>query len=167
TPTPTTTTTTTTTTAAAAEPESKPAITASTNSLSITVLVQSGVRHSFTLDRAYLERHAIAGTTGDPLDISVWQLKECIWKDWRDDWDQRPASALFIKLIHFGAYMQDSNPLKDCRLNTDSANVIHMAIRPAEAGDDDGTQRSTKGARGGADREGSGGASPGCRCVIL
>lgn len=28
------------------------------------------------------------------------------------DWDQRPASALFIKLIQFGAYLQDSNPLK-------------------------------------------------------
>ena len=28
------------------------------------------------------------------------------------DWDQRPASALFIKLIQFGAYLQDPNPLK-------------------------------------------------------
>lgn len=29
------------------------------------------------------------------------------------DWEvQRPASALFIKLIHFGAYMNDSNQLR-------------------------------------------------------
>ena len=50
-----------------------------------------------------------------------------------------------------------------------------MAIRPAEVGDDDATQRSAKGVFGGREREGSasgaasGGAgrSPSCRCVIL
>jgi hypothetical protein len=105
------------------------------------------------------------------------------------DWDQRPASALFIKLIQFGAYLQDSNPLKgtrryqclrgthwlmipfpgqiECRLSVNSSNVIHMAIRPAEIGDDDLTQRSTKGVFAQSrDRESSSG-SAGCRCVIL
>jgi len=140
--------------------------------LSITVLVQSGVRHTFVLDRGYLERHIVKSMTSkemiiDPMEMTVAQLKECIWKDWRDDWEQRPASALFIRLIHYGAYLQDVSALKDCRLNTDSSNVIHMAIRPVEAGDDDATQRSTKGAFGGPGGGGGTSASRGCRCVIL
>ncbi|KAI5805129.1 hypothetical protein EDC01DRAFT_598979, partial [Geopyxis carbonaria] len=141
-------------------------------SLTITVLVQSGAKHQFTLDREYLERHQVKSTSGkdnltDPFTMTVWQLKECVWKDWREDWDTRPASALFIKLIQFGAYLNDSHLLRDCRLSVDSPNVIHMAIRPAEVGDDDATQRSTKGAFGGSrDREGAT-RTPSCRCVIL
>ena len=61
--------------------------------------------------------------------------------------------------------------MADCRLDRENSNVIHMAIRPAEAGDDDLTQRSTKGggvfgqpSRGGREHTG---ASAGCRCVIL
>ena len=56
-------------------------------------------------------------------------------------------------------------------MDRENSNVIHMAIRPAEAGDDDLTQRSTKGggafgqpSRGGREHSG---ASAGCRCVIL
>ncbi|CCX07376.1 hypothetical protein FPQ18DRAFT_89210 [Pyronema domesticum] len=136
-------------------------------SLTITVLVQSGARHNFLLDTAYLDRHAVKAVT-EPLDMTVTQLKECIWKDWRDDWDQRPASAQFIKLIQFGAYLQDSSMLKDCRLSLDGANVIHMAIRPAESGADDETQRSTKaGRQSSRERNAEGGSSTGCRCVIL
>ena len=62
-------------------------------------------------------------------------------------------------------------------MDRENSNVIHMAIRPAEAGDDDMTQRSAKGGGGGGgggafgqssrgDREHSS-ASAGCRCVIL
>ncbi|KAI5812931.1 hypothetical protein BZA77DRAFT_131757 [Pyronema omphalodes] len=136
-------------------------------SLTITVLVQSGARHNFLIDTAYLDRHAVKAVT-EPLDMTVTQLKECIWKDWRDDWDQRPASAQYIKLIQFGAYLQDSSMLKDCRLSLDGANVIHMAIRPAESGADDETQRSTKaGRQSSRERNAEGGSSTGCRCVIL
>lgn len=58
--------------------------------LGITVLLASGQRHSFVMDKAYLERHAIKESSGkeeliaDPFDLSVWQLKECIWKDWKE-----------------------------------------------------------------------------------
>lgn len=54
----------------------------------------------------------------------------------------------------------------DCRVTKEGPNVIHMAIRPAETGEDDVTQRSTKGAFGGREREGSG-RTPSCRCVIM
>lgn len=116
--------------------------------LSITLLLISGVRHQFVMDEAYLTRHSVK--TGkealkDPFEMSVWQLKECIWKDWKEEWDQRPASAMFIRLIHFGRMLEDKHPLKDCRLNQNTPNVVHMTVRPPEVGDDEMTQRSAKG----------------------
>jgi hypothetical protein len=64
-------------------------VTPTPSTLSITVLVQSGARHNFVLDRRFLERHSVkskAGLLSDPLEMSVLQLKECIWKDWREGW---------------------------------------------------------------------------------
>jgi len=64
-------------------------ITPTATSLAITVLVQSGVRHDFVLDRGYLERHIIKSASSreilaDPMEMTVAQLKECLWKDWMD-----------------------------------------------------------------------------------
>lgn len=139
-------------------------------SLSITLLLTSGVRHQFVMDEAYLTNHSVKTgkeTLKDPFEMSVWQLKECIWKDWKEEWDQRPASAMFIRLIHFGRMLEDRHPLKDCRLNQDSPNVVHMTVRPPEVGDDDMTQRSAKGGFGNNRENGNSGGSPSCRCVIL
>lgn len=68
---------------------SPPPIESSTAALSITLLLISGVRHQFTMDEAYLEQHSIKTQSGkesltDPFEMSVGQLKECIWKDWKD-----------------------------------------------------------------------------------
>ncbi|TGZ80866.1 hypothetical protein EX30DRAFT_349091 [Ascodesmis nigricans] len=156
-----------------AETENKrpPSISSTPTSLPVTILLQSGARHQFTLDSEYLSRHSIRAemqkeVLSNPFEMTVYQLKECIWKDWKEDWEQRPASALFIRLIQFGAYMIDNNRLRDCRVTPEGPNVIHMAIRPAEVGDDDITQRSTKGGFGSRDREGTS-RTPSCRCVIL
>ncbi|PUU79363.1 hypothetical protein B9Z19DRAFT_1100890 [Tuber borchii] len=151
-------------------PSSSLPITASKSSLSITLLLISGIRHQFVINETYLESHSVTGGTGkdslkDPFEMSVWQFKECIWKDWRDEWDQRPASALFIRLIHFGRVLDDKQHLKDCKLNQDSPNVVHMTIRPAETGDDEMTQRSAKVGFGSRQRDDQ--RSPRCRCVIL
>lgn len=124
------------------------------------------------------------------MQISVSALKECIWKEWKDEeWNAKPPSANFIRLIHFGRLLDDRQQLKgmypcwgggkdghistdlnaytDCRLNPDTQNVVHMTVRPAESGDDDATQRSTKMGFGGRDRERGERSSPTCRCVIL
>ncbi|KAL7267990.1 hypothetical protein RUND412_009407 [Rhizina undulata] len=147
-------------------------ITESPSSLSVTLLLISSMRHNIVMDKAYLDRHSVKnlGTKAaltDPFDMSVWQLKECIWKDWKDEWDQRPASAHFIRLIYFGRMLEDRTPLKECRLKEDAPNVVHMTVRPPEVGDDEMTQRSTKGAFGHSREREGGASSPSCRCVIL
>lgn len=51
----------------------------------------------------------------------------------------------------------------ECRFNADSANVVHMTVKPQEVVDDEEATKS-KALRG--DREGTEG-TPGCRCIIL
>lgn len=99
------------------ETDVPPSLEESPISIPVTILLQSGARHQFSIDRKYLERHNVKGemmkeNLVNPFDMTVWQLKECVWKDWKEEWDQRPASALFIKLIQFGAYMNDSSALR-------------------------------------------------------
>ncbi|KAF8421243.1 hypothetical protein EV426DRAFT_575901 [Tirmania nivea] len=137
-------------------------------SLSITLLLISGVRYPFIINSEYMSRHNLSVSDQDPMQINVFALKECIWKEWNDEeWNVKPPSANFIRLIHFGRLLDDRQQLKDCRLNPNTPNVVHMTVRPAELGDDDATQPSTKMGFGGRDRERGERSSPTCRCVIL
>lgn len=48
----------------------------------------------------------------DPWEISVYTVKELIWRDWRDEWELRPTSPSAIRLIHFGRLLDDKSALK-------------------------------------------------------
>lgn len=50
----------------------------------------------------------------------------------------------------------------ECRFNAESANVVHMTVRPQDMVDDEEASKSKAGAR---DREG-GESTAGCRCVV-
>lgn len=72
--------------------ETKSPAAATTNSqpLPITVLMQSGWKSNIVIDAEYLGRHGVKSPVNgkeeltDPMEMSVWQLKECIWNDWRE-----------------------------------------------------------------------------------
>ena len=48
----------------------------------------------------------------DPFSISVYTLKELILREWRSDWEAKPASPSSIRLIHFGKLLDDKEQLK-------------------------------------------------------
>lgn len=48
----------------------------------------------------------------DPFSISVYTLKELILREWREEWNDRPASPSSIRLIHFGKLLEDKEQLK-------------------------------------------------------
>jgi len=55
----------------------------------VTLLLTTGARHPFTIDQKYLKRRHVAGAAEqqeeiDPFSISVYTMKELIWKDWRE-----------------------------------------------------------------------------------
>ncbi|KZL79917.1 hypothetical protein CI238_02384 [Colletotrichum incanum] len=135
----------------------------------ITLLLTTGARHPYKLDEKYLTKRNVnvPGLTEagkkDPFTISVYTLKELILREWREEWDPKPASPSSIRLIHFGKLLDDKDQLKQYHFSAEAANVVHMTVRPADIVEEEepkGGNKSTSG--GGRSREGGGGC-----CVIL
>ncbi|KAJ5370599.1 uncharacterized protein N7496_006691 [Penicillium cataractarum] len=133
-------------------------------SLVITLLLTTGSRHPFTIDAKYLQKQSVNVENDDPFAMSVYTLKELIWRAWRSDWETRPSSPSSIRLISFGKLLDDKSPLSDSKFSADHPNVVHMTVKPQEVVDEE----DAKGAKAhlNRDREASE-RSPGCRCVIL
>ncbi|OCL05401.1 ubiquitin-like protein [Glonium stellatum] len=129
----------------------------------ITLLLTSGARHPYKIDEKYLKKRNVNVEAMDPYNISVYTLKELIWRDWREEWEPRPTSPSSIRLIHFGRMLDDKAPLKDCRFQTESPNVVHMTVKPQEVVDEEDAKTGKGGSRNHGDDE----PHAGCRCVIL
>lgn len=104
-----------------------PAMTPSNNTdapvCAITLLLPTGARHPYRLDEKYLAKRNVdvpdVTESGgrDPFSISVYKLKELILREWRDEWDGKPASPSSIRLIHFGKLLDDKEQLRsECPL---------------------------------------------------
>ncbi|KKZ62058.1 hypothetical protein EMCG_03520 [[Emmonsia] crescens] len=132
--------------------------------LDISLLLITGARHPFKIDGKYLRKRQVDVPDCNPYAMSVYTLKELIWREWRSEWEPRPSSPSSIRLISFGKLLEDKAPLSDLRLNHTASNVLHMTLKPQEVVDEE----DAKAARPSSGRERDGGDhSPRCRCVIL
>jgi hypothetical protein len=50
----------------------------------IMLLLTTGARHPYKIDEKYLKKRNVAIENRDPYNISVYTLKELIWRDWRE-----------------------------------------------------------------------------------
>ncbi|KAJ5243052.1 uncharacterized protein N7469_001379 [Penicillium citrinum] len=133
-------------------------------SLVITLLLTTGSRYPFTIDGKYLRKQSVNVENYDPFAMSVYTLKELIWREWRSDWETRPSSPSSIRLISFGKLLDDKSPLSDSKFSKDAPNVVHMTVKPQEVVDEE----DAKGAKAQYSREREASErSPGCRCIIL
>lgn len=67
-------------------------------SLAITLLLTTGSRHPFTIDGKYLRKQSVNVENDDPFAMSVYTLKELIWREWRSGefvklWDKKRADV--------------------------------------------------------------------------
>jgi hypothetical protein len=82
-------------------------------SLAITLLLTTGARHPFTIDGKYLRKQSVNVENYDPFAMSVYTLKELIWREWRSGKSAPlPAGGATYKLI--------SNLFVVCRLGNPS-----------------------------------------------
>ncbi|ETN41904.1 uncharacterized protein HMPREF1541_03843 [Cyphellophora europaea CBS 101466] len=132
--------------------------------LLITLLLTSGARHPFRLNAKYLAKRNVEVPGGDPFNLSVYGLKELILREWREEWEAKPASPSSIRLISFGKLLDDKAPLKDSRLNADSPNVLHMTIKPQDFVEDEDAKGGKSSMSAARDEQGR---SPGCRCNVM
>lgn len=136
----------------------------------ITLLLTTGTRHPYKIDARYLNRRNVpipeendAGQP-DPFSISIYTLKELILREWRTDWEAKPASPSSIRLIHFGKLLDDKEQLRKYQFSTESPNVVHMSIRPQDLDEEEPKTSNKNAGAGGADSSRSRGTN--C-CVIL
>jgi hypothetical protein len=84
----------------------------------ITLLLPTGARHPYRIDEKYLTKRSVEvpdlteDGKKDPFSISIYKLKELILREWREDWEAKPASPTSIRLIHFGKLLEDKEMLK-------------------------------------------------------
>jgi hypothetical protein len=84
----------------------------------ITLLLTTGARHPYKIDEKYLSKRNVdvpdltVDGKKDPFSISIYKLKELILREWRDEWEAKPASPTSIRLIHFGKLLEDKEQLK-------------------------------------------------------
>lgn len=134
----------------------------------ITLLLTTGARHPYRIDERYLTKRNVNVPSKteegkvDPFSISVYTLKELILREWRDEWDAKPASPSSIRLIHFGKLLDDKDQLKQYHFSADAANVVHMTVRPADLIEEEEPKGGSKSGAGGRTRSSGGGC-----CVIL
>lgn len=102
---------------AADSPSASPSNPADGPICNITLLLPTGARHPYKIDDKYLTKRSVdvpevtENGKKDPFSISVYKLKELILREWRDEWDGKPASPSSIRLIHFGKLLDDKEQL--------------------------------------------------------
>ncbi|KAL2168987.1 hypothetical protein VTG60DRAFT_6560 [Thermothelomyces hinnuleus] len=134
----------------------------------ITLLLPTGARHPYKIDEKYLSKRNVdvpdltESGARDPFSISVYKLKELILREWREEWEGKPASPSSIRLIHFGKLLDDKEQLKKYHFSQDSPNVVHMSVRPPEMMEEEEAANSKASGREGRTRDGGSGC-----CVIL
>ncbi|KAK1751993.1 hypothetical protein QBC47DRAFT_63731 [Echria macrotheca] len=134
----------------------------------ITLLLPTGARHPYKIDEKYLAKRNVEvpdvtdSGKKDPFSISVYKLKELILREWREEWDGKPASPSSIRLIFFGKLLDDKEQLKKYQFSADSPNIVHMSVRPPDMMEEDEAGKGKTGSRDGRGREGGSGC-----CVIL
>lgn len=52
--------------------------------LIITLLLTNGARHPYKIDERYLKKRAVNVDDNNPVNLSVYTLKELIWREWRE-----------------------------------------------------------------------------------
>jgi len=132
--------------------------------LVVTLLLTSGARHPFRLDAKYLAKRNVEVADADPFNLSVYKLKELILREWREEWEAKPSSPNYIRLISMGKMLDDKASLKDYKFGTDSPNVLHMTIKPQDYVEDEDAKGGKSSMAGNRELEGR---SPGCRCIIM
>lgn len=66
----------------------------SAQTLFITLLLTNGARHPYKIDEKYLQKRNVTVEGNNPVLMSIYTLKELIWREWREGRFQFPFMGL-------------------------------------------------------------------------
>jgi hypothetical protein len=78
----------------------------------VLIIPATGKRHTYKIDKGYLDRRQVTVTDGDPFNLTVYGMKELILRDWKEEWVPKPSAPTFIRLILMGRELDDKASLK-------------------------------------------------------
>ena len=52
--------------------------------LLITLLLTNGARHPYKIDEKYLKKRSVSVEGDNPINLSIYDLKNLIWREWRE-----------------------------------------------------------------------------------
>jgi hypothetical protein len=73
----------------------------------IMLLLTTGARHPYKIDEKYLKKRNVTVEEMDPYNISVYTLKELIWRDWREGMSR---DSFFHSSQFFRAFRAHATP---------------------------------------------------------
>ena len=50
----------------------------------ITLLLTNGARHPYKIDDKYLKKRNVSVEGDNPINLSIYDLKNLIWREWRE-----------------------------------------------------------------------------------
>ena len=56
----------------------------SENALMVTLLLTNGARHPYKIDDKYLKKRNVSVEGDNPINLSIYDLKNLIWREWRE-----------------------------------------------------------------------------------
>jgi hypothetical protein len=120
----------------------------------VLIIPATGKRHTYKIDKGYLDRRQVTVTDGDPFNLTVYGMKELILRDWKEEWVPKPTAPTFIRLILMGRELDDKATLKGmdrkCQLDEDRALLtLHYRMpyprrRTKRCAYDDSAHRSSR-----------------------
>ena len=69
--------------------------------LVITLLLPTGARHPYRMDEKYLKKRNVNVPNNNPVHMSVYTLKELIWREWREGMDPHPLCIFKVLTVSY------------------------------------------------------------------
>lgn len=101
-----------------------PAAVANSSAVHINLLLTNGARHPYTVDERYLKKRGVTPDGMDPFNLSVYNLKELILRDWRSG--RRTHCRADIRADANIAYRMGSST---CSARVDTTNPLRTDAR--------------------------------------
>ena len=82
--------------------------------LMITLLLTTGARHPFKIDKKYLQKRHVEVSGNDPFNLSVYKLKELILREWREGISHQCSMRVVYQTLIAARRMGDETIQPEC-----------------------------------------------------
>lgn len=108
--------------------------------LMITLLLTNGARHPYKIDDKYLKKRNVNVDGNNPINLSIYDLKNLIWREWREGegryilWKEKVADLCVHRRMGSQTHQPNINTIDICRTHARGQFEIRRSVLPASSG---------------------------------